>query len=69
MSELPGLIARLGRSLGRDMVQLDVSVEGGVEDAIRETEQDAIAKGPWPHSPVPRPRRLPASSTTNKYHT
>ncbi|KAI1797510.1 chloroplast lipoate protein ligase [Ganoderma leucocontextum] len=52
-TELPGLIARFGRITGRELVELDVSARGEVEEAIRATEQDAVEMGPWPRIPVP----------------
>ncbi|KAI0825207.1 lipoyltransferase [Trametes gibbosa] len=50
--ELPGLIDRFGRSFGRDMVPLDISAEGLVEDAVRELIEESVSKGPWPHEPI-----------------
>lgn len=52
-NQYPGLISRFGRKFGRDMVELDISAEGEVEDAIRATEQAAAAMGPWPRTPAP----------------
>ncbi|EJF58429.1 chloroplast lipoate protein ligase [Dichomitus squalens LYAD-421 SS1] len=51
-AELPGLITRFGRVMGRDMVELDVSAEGEVEDAIRAIERDAVEMDPWPRTPM-----------------
>ena len=51
-SELPGLITRFGRIAERELVELDVSASGEVEDAIRATEQKAVNMGPWSRIPA-----------------
>ena len=53
VTELPGLISRFGRIAERELVELDVSERGEVEDAIRATEQDAVEMGPCSRIPVP----------------
>ncbi|KAI0358964.1 lipoyltransferase [Trametes cingulata] len=50
--EYPGLIGRFGRIYGRDMVPLDLSSEGEVEDAVRLVEMKALTRGPWTRKPV-----------------
>ncbi|KAI0757394.1 chloroplast lipoate protein ligase [Daedaleopsis nitida] len=50
-SEVPSLISRFGRVFERNMVALDASAEGEVEDAIRATEREAIESGAWPLAP------------------
>ncbi|PIL30903.1 hypothetical protein GSI_07072 [Ganoderma sinense ZZ0214-1] len=52
-AELAGLISRFGRITGRELVELDVSERGEVEDAIRTAEHDAVKIGPWSRIPVP----------------
>ncbi|KAI0638991.1 lipoyltransferase [Trametes polyzona] len=51
--ELPGLIQRFGRLYGRDMVELDASAEGDVEEAVRELMVESVKQGPWHREPVP----------------
>ncbi|TFK93015.1 chloroplast lipoate protein ligase [Polyporus arcularius HHB13444] len=51
--ELPALISRFGRVFGRDVVELDVSADGEVEEAIRATQREAVEAGPWPQIPTP----------------
>ncbi|RPD58417.1 chloroplast lipoate protein ligase [Lentinus tigrinus ALCF2SS1-7] len=51
--ELPALTSRFGQVFARDMVELDVSGDGEVEEAIRATEREAVAAGPWSQTPAP----------------
>ncbi|KAI9059628.1 lipoyltransferase [Trametes sanguinea] len=51
-NELPGLIARFGRLYERDMLPLDISGGGEVENAVREAEIVSRTQGPWHRTPV-----------------
>ncbi|KAI0374572.1 lipoyltransferase [Pilatotrama ljubarskyi] len=50
--EYPGLASRFGQIYGRDLVPLDLSAEGEVEDAVRLVEMRAFSLGPWHRTPV-----------------
>ncbi|OBZ79770.1 putative lipoyltransferase 2, mitochondrial [Grifola frondosa] len=50
--EVPGLVSCFGRVYERDMVQMDLSGEGEIEDAIRAVEEAARAAGPWLRAPM-----------------
>ena len=49
--QYPGLISRFGRILGRDLVTLELGVNGEVEDAIRAVEQEAVEMVTCPRAP------------------
>ncbi|KAH9850945.1 lipoyltransferase [Lenzites betulinus] len=50
--ELPGLITRFGRSYGREMVPLDISMEGDAEDAIRAVIKESTSRESWLSEPL-----------------
>ncbi|KAI0771011.1 lipoyltransferase [Trametes elegans] len=52
LSELPGLLQRFGRIYGRDLMKLDLSADGEVEEVVRSVELDAARRGPWLRRPV-----------------